>query len=65
MTDHVQADQCLMCGSAIYVKLIPPSEPMPDPVYTCRCRQVYPDRFRVENAGQHGYGRTGRAGIRR
>jgi hypothetical protein len=63
MADHVQAGVCPICGSPEFVKLVPPTEPIPDPIYTCRCRAVYPERFKV--AGQHGYGKTGRAGIRR
>lgn len=54
---------CPICSSPVYAKLIGPHEQMPPPVYSCRCRVIYPDRFKV--AGEHGYGKLGIAGIRR
>ena len=58
MPSHVQVDACPICGSPVYAKLVGPHvKELPAPVYTCRCRQVYPERFRA--AGQHGY-RPGR-----
>jgi hypothetical protein len=63
MASHVQVDVCPICSSPVYAKLVRTHEPIPDPEYTCRCRVVYPDRFKV--AGQQGYGRLGIGGIRR
>jgi hypothetical protein len=63
VADHVQADICPICSSPVYARMVPPTEEIPPLIFTCRCRQVYPERFTVQ--GQHGYGKTGFAGIRR
>jgi len=52
---------CPICQSPVYVKLVGPHvRELPDEIYTCRCRQIYPERFK--RAGEHGYavGRSSR-----
>jgi hypothetical protein len=53
MAELVQVDVCPICSSPVFVRVENLTKPMPLETYSCRCRQVYPERFRV--AGQHGY----------
>ena len=64
MAQMVHVEDCPICGSKIYVKLVGPHvAELPDEVWTCRCRQVYPDAFK--RAGEHGYATGTRSQRRR
>lgn len=62
MAQYVQVDVCPVCSSPVYIQLVGPKSELPPLTYSCRCRQVHPERFTTP--GEHGYKR-GRLGVPR
>lgn len=44
---------CEICASPVGVAVVGPDQEVPEPEYSCPCRRIHPERFRVP--GEHGY----------